>query len=363
MRWCRSTARSARRSASTCCRAPRCRSATAATAPANTQVDASRTITVEFDANARGPWDFKPAQASIEVHPGELDDRDVRVPQPRRTARMAAQAIPSYAPQQARWRTSTSSSASASTEYTLKPGETKQWPVVFVHRPEAAEGRAARSPVVHLLRGRRQDRRPSRPRGRAPALPRRGRRHDRERRRRPARRGPAQGLARGARCARSRWSFFGVRKSSDLERDVGELNPLHVVIAGVIVAALFVVALDRAGQLGHRQRRRRLTPDTSKFGNRRRNAHVGSDARRAATPYYFVPAPSRHPAMAAFGLLLRHLRRQPVDQRRTAGAPGSLLAGFVVWALRAAAVVPRRDRRERRRPVRQRGSTSRSAGA
>ena len=27
----------------------------------NTQVDYSRTITVEFDANSRGPWDFKPA--------------------------------------------------------------------------------------------------------------------------------------------------------------------------------------------------------------------------------------------------------------------------------------------------------------
>ena len=39
------------------------------------------------------------------------------------------------------------------------------------------------------------------------------------------------------------WSFFGVRKSRDLERDVGELNPLHIVIAGVIVAALFVGAL------------------------------------------------------------------------------------------------------------------------
>lgn len=39
------------------------------------------------------------------------------------------------------------------------------------------------------------------------------------------------------------WSFFGVRKASDLERDVGELNPLHVVVAGVVVAALFVVAL------------------------------------------------------------------------------------------------------------------------
>jgi len=39
------------------------------------------------------------------------------------------------------------------------------------------------------------------------------------------------------------WSFFGVRKSRDLERDVSELNPLHLVVAGVVVAALFVGAL------------------------------------------------------------------------------------------------------------------------
>jgi cytochrome c oxidase assembly protein subunit 11 len=40
--------------------------------PDNTQVDASRTVTVEFDANARGPWDFKPALRSVQVHPGEV---------------------------------------------------------------------------------------------------------------------------------------------------------------------------------------------------------------------------------------------------------------------------------------------------
>jgi len=40
--------------------------------PSNSQVDTSRTITVEFDANARGPWDFKPQQSSVQVHPGEL---------------------------------------------------------------------------------------------------------------------------------------------------------------------------------------------------------------------------------------------------------------------------------------------------
>jgi len=39
------------------------------------------------------------------------------------------------------------------------------------------------------------------------------------------------------------WSFFGVRKARDLERDATELNPVHVVLAGLIVAALFVAAL------------------------------------------------------------------------------------------------------------------------
>jgi DUF2970 family protein len=39
------------------------------------------------------------------------------------------------------------------------------------------------------------------------------------------------------------WSFFGVRKGEDLERDVRELNPLHVVVAALVVAAAFVCAL------------------------------------------------------------------------------------------------------------------------
>ena len=39
------------------------------------------------------------------------------------------------------------------------------------------------------------------------------------------------------------WSFFGVRKSKDLERDMSELNPLHLVVAGILVAAFFVAAL------------------------------------------------------------------------------------------------------------------------
>jgi hypothetical protein len=39
------------------------------------------------------------------------------------------------------------------------------------------------------------------------------------------------------------WSFFGVRKAADLERDAGQLNPLHVIIAGVFAAVVFVLGL------------------------------------------------------------------------------------------------------------------------
>ncbi|WP_374365293.1 DUF2970 domain-containing protein [Piscinibacter sp.] len=39
------------------------------------------------------------------------------------------------------------------------------------------------------------------------------------------------------------WSFFGVRKSRDYEHDVAQLNPVHVVIAGVIGAAVFIGVL------------------------------------------------------------------------------------------------------------------------
>ena len=39
------------------------------------------------------------------------------------------------------------------------------------------------------------------------------------------------------------WSFFGVRRKSDYERDAARLNPVHVIIAGVFAAALFVFTL------------------------------------------------------------------------------------------------------------------------
>ena len=39
------------------------------------------------------------------------------------------------------------------------------------------------------------------------------------------------------------WSFFGVRKSSAYEEDTAQLNPVHVVIAGVIAAVIFILIL------------------------------------------------------------------------------------------------------------------------
>jgi len=39
------------------------------------------------------------------------------------------------------------------------------------------------------------------------------------------------------------WSFFGVRKGIDYEKDLNQLNPVHIVIAGVIGAVLFILAL------------------------------------------------------------------------------------------------------------------------
>ena len=39
------------------------------------------------------------------------------------------------------------------------------------------------------------------------------------------------------------WSFFGVRKGSDQEKDTSQINPLHLIVAGLISAAVFIGAL------------------------------------------------------------------------------------------------------------------------
>jgi len=39
------------------------------------------------------------------------------------------------------------------------------------------------------------------------------------------------------------WSFFGIRRGAGYEQDVQKLNPLHVIVAGIVGAALFVALL------------------------------------------------------------------------------------------------------------------------
>ncbi|MFT3719367.1 cytochrome c oxidase assembly protein [Pseudorhodoferax sp.] len=102
--------------------------------PGNTQVDLSRTITVEFDANTRGPWEFKPAVRSLQVHPGELATVMYEF-QNVQDRRMAAQAIPSYTPRQAAAHFN-KLECFCFTQYTLDPGEKKQWPVAFIIDPK-----------------------------------------------------------------------------------------------------------------------------------------------------------------------------------------------------------------------------------
>jgi cytochrome c oxidase assembly protein subunit 11 len=104
---------------------------------ANTQIDTSRTITVEFDANARGPWTFKPELRSLQVHPGELATVVYEF-QNTQSRRMAAQAIPSYAPRQAAPHFN-KLECFCFTQYTLDPGEKKSWPVAFIIDPKLSK--------------------------------------------------------------------------------------------------------------------------------------------------------------------------------------------------------------------------------
>jgi cytochrome c oxidase assembly protein subunit 11 len=105
--------------------------------PGNSQIDRTRLITVEFDANARGPWDFKPERRSIQVHPGELATVMYEF-QNVQNRTLAAQAIPSYAPKQAAAHFN-KLECFCFNQYTLAPGEKKQWPVAFVIDPRISK--------------------------------------------------------------------------------------------------------------------------------------------------------------------------------------------------------------------------------
>jgi cytochrome c oxidase assembly protein subunit 11 len=99
----------------------------------NTQIDKSRTITVELDGNAQGPWRFRPTTSSIQVHPGELATVMYEVVNTQNRT-VAAQAIPSYAPQSATPHFK-KVECFCFKQQTLKPNEARQMPVVFFIDP------------------------------------------------------------------------------------------------------------------------------------------------------------------------------------------------------------------------------------
>ncbi len=100
---------------------------------ANTQVDKTRTMTIEFDANAQGPWRFRPTVSSMQVHPGEMAQVVYEVVNTQARS-IDAQAIPSYAPQQAAAHFK-KVECFCFQQQTLKPNEAKQMPVVFYVDP------------------------------------------------------------------------------------------------------------------------------------------------------------------------------------------------------------------------------------
>ena len=107
--------------------------------PKNTQVDSSRTVTIELDANTRDlPWRFQPTVRHINVHPGEVTTIEYEVINVRGSA-VTGQAVPSYGP-------------AIAGEYfhklecfcfqqqTLAAGETRRMPVTFVVDPKLPKG-------------------------------------------------------------------------------------------------------------------------------------------------------------------------------------------------------------------------------
>ena len=100
-------------------------------APANTQINFARKVTIELDANAHGmPWRFQPLVRHIEVHPGELVNIEYEVANVR-GAPMTGQAVVSYGPALA-GQFIRKLDCFCFTQQTLAAGETRRMPVSFV---------------------------------------------------------------------------------------------------------------------------------------------------------------------------------------------------------------------------------------
>ena len=103
--------------------------------PANTQVDLSRTVTIELDSNTRDlPWSFKPVVRQITVHPGELATVEYEVVNVRASS-VTGQAVPSYGPAVA-GEYFKKLECFCFQQQTLAAGETRRMPVTFVIDPK-----------------------------------------------------------------------------------------------------------------------------------------------------------------------------------------------------------------------------------
>lgn len=101
----------------------------------NSQVDQSRTVTIELDSNAHNlPWRFKPLVSHITVHPGELTTVEYEVVNVRQVP-VTGQAVPSYGPQYA-GEYFKKIECFCFTQQTLAGGETRRMPVTFVVDPK-----------------------------------------------------------------------------------------------------------------------------------------------------------------------------------------------------------------------------------
>jgi cytochrome c oxidase assembly protein subunit 11 len=103
-------------------------------APANTQVDLTRTVTIELDSNAHNlAWRFRPLVNHVAVHPGELITIEYEIANPSGET-VTAQAVPSYGPQNA-GEYFKKIECFCFSQQTLAAGETRRLPVTFVVDP------------------------------------------------------------------------------------------------------------------------------------------------------------------------------------------------------------------------------------
>jgi hypothetical protein len=170
--------------------------------PLNSQIDKTRLVTIEFDANAHGlPWRFKPLVNHIQVHPGELATVEYEVLNERSVAVTGVF-------QEDRVLLLHAADARARRE-AAHAGD-------FRGRPEAAARREQHRAVVHFFRSRR-------PRGQElmEIIVKRASFLD-----------TVKTVLSG---------FIGVRKRSDHER--AQLNPVHVIIVALLFVVLFIFTI------------------------------------------------------------------------------------------------------------------------